>query len=108
MKIEKCRLITPRSSEVPKVQTFDSAEYPAERDVRLAVQEKLAAIHASTLAGKVNVTFGMVIGRYFEEDSLAPSAVSQADRLLFRTALAQVTFSRISVALPVQMKGLGF
>jgi hypothetical protein len=36
------------------------------------------------------------------------SVVSQADRLLFRAALARVTFSRISVALAVQMKGLGF
>ena len=39
---------------------------------------------------------------------MIPSVVSQADRLLFRTALARVTFSRMSVALAVQMKGLGF
>jgi mannose-6-phosphate isomerase len=36
------------------------------------------------------------------------SVVSQADRLLFRTAFARVTFSRMSVAFAVQMKGLGF
>jgi hypothetical protein len=39
---------------------------------------------------------------------LETSVVSHADRLLFRTALARVTFSRMSVAFAVQMKGLGF
>jgi YD repeat-containing protein len=41
-------------------------------------------------------------------DYFGASVVSQADRLLFRAALARVTFSRMSVALAVQMKGLGF
>ncbi len=38
---------------------------------------------------------------------LSASVVSQADRLLLMAALARVTFSRMSVALAVQMKGLG-
>jgi hypothetical protein len=47
-----------------KVQTFDSATYPTERHVRLAVHGQLAALNADTLAGKVNVTFGMIIDRH--------------------------------------------
>jgi integrase len=50
------------------VQTFDSVKYPTERDVRLAVQGQLAALNADTLAGKVNVTFGMVLDRYLDEE----------------------------------------
>ncbi len=37
-----------------------------------------------------------------------PSVVRHTDGHLFRTARARVTFSRMSVALAVQMKGLGF
>jgi integrase len=51
-----------------KVQTFDSVKYTTERDVRLAVQGQLAALNADTLAGKVNVTFGMIIDRYLKEE----------------------------------------
>ena len=36
------------------------------------------------------------------------SVVRHTDGHLFRTARARVTFSRMSVALAVQMKGLGF
>src|SRR5438876_10831166 len=38
----------------------------------------------------------------------APSVVRQTDATLFKVALARFTFSRISVALVVQIKGLGF
>jgi len=37
-----------------------------------------------------------------------PSVVRHTEGHLFRTARARVTFSRMSVALAVQMKGLGF
>jgi hypothetical protein len=50
------------------VQTFDSVKYPTERDVRLAVQGQLAALNADTLAGKVNVTLGIVLDRYLKEE----------------------------------------
>ena len=36
------------------------------------------------------------------------SVVSHADRLLLRAVLARVTFSRMSLAFAVQMKGFGF
>jgi hypothetical protein len=39
---------------------------------------------------------------------LTPSVVSQADHLLLSAVRARVTFSRMSLALAVQMKGLGF
>jgi hypothetical protein len=40
--------------------------------------------------------------------SVHPSVVHHTDGHLFKTARARVTFSRMSVALAVQMKGLGF
>src|SRR5207245_2476034 len=40
--------------------------------------------------------------------STAASVVRQTDATLFKVALARFTFSRISVALAVQIKGLGF
>jgi integrase len=51
-----------------KVQTFDSVSYPTERDVRLAVQGQLASLNADTLAGKVEMTFGMLVDRYIKEE----------------------------------------
>ena len=39
---------------------------------------------------------------------MQPSVASHADRLLLRAVLARVTFSRMSFAFAVQMKGLGF
>jgi integrase len=51
-----------------KLQTFSSTEYPTERDVRLAVQGQLAALNADTLAGRVNVTFSILIDRYYVEE----------------------------------------
>ena len=47
-------------------------------------------------------------GINFTASPKTPSVVSQADRLLFRAGLARVTFSRMSVAFAVQMKGFGF
>jgi integrase len=51
-----------------KVQTFDPAKYPTERDVRLAVQGQLSALNAGTLGGKVAATLGIVIDRYMAEE----------------------------------------
>jgi hypothetical protein len=39
---------------------------------------------------------------------ITPSVVRHTDDHLFKTARARVTFSRMSVAFAVQMKGLGF
>ena len=50
-----------------RVQTFDSAIYKTERDVRKAVQGQLASLNSNTLAGRVNVTFGSLIDRYIAE-----------------------------------------
>ena len=51
-----------------KVQTFPSATYPTERDVRKAVAPQLASLNAGTLAGKVGATLGTVIDRYMKEE----------------------------------------
>jgi integrase len=51
-----------------KVQTFDSAKYPTERDVRKAVEGQLSALNAGTLGGKVAATLGTIIDRYMAED----------------------------------------
>jgi integrase len=51
-----------------KVQTFDSARYPTERDVRLAVQGQLASLNAGTLGGKVSATLGSIVDRYMVEE----------------------------------------
>jgi len=51
-----------------RVQTFNPAEYPTERDVRLSVQGQLSALNADTLGGKVDFTFGQLIDRYLSED----------------------------------------
>ncbi|MGA2674175.1 MAG: tyrosine-type recombinase/integrase [Terracidiphilus sp.] len=51
-----------------KVQTFDSAKYPTERDVRKAVEGQLSALNAGTLGGKVAATLGTVIDRYMTEE----------------------------------------
>ncbi len=50
-----------------RVQTFDSAIYKTERDVRTAVEGQLAALNADTLGGKVTITFGQVMDRYVAE-----------------------------------------
>jgi len=50
-----------------KVQTFDSALYKTERDVRKTVEGQLAALNANTLAGRAEVTLGQVIDRYLLE-----------------------------------------
>lgn len=51
-----------------KVQTFDSAKYPTERDVRKAVEGQLSALNAGTLGGKVAATLGTIIDRYLVEE----------------------------------------
>ncbi len=51
-----------------KVQTFDSAKYPTERDVRKSVEGQLSALNAGTLGGKVAATMGTVIDRYIKEE----------------------------------------
>src|SRR3978361_2070617 len=51
-----------------KVQTFDAAKYPTERDVRMAVAPQLEALNAGTLGGKVAATFGTIIDRYVREE----------------------------------------
>lgn len=51
-----------------KVQTFDAAKYPTERDVRKAVEPQLAALNAGTLAGKIGATLGTIIERYVAEE----------------------------------------
>jgi len=51
-----------------RVQTFDSAIYKTERDVRKAVQGQLATLNANTLAGRVNMTFGALIDRYLADE----------------------------------------
>ncbi|HEY4378963.1 MAG TPA: tyrosine-type recombinase/integrase [Acidobacteriaceae bacterium] len=51
-----------------KVQTFDAAKYPTERDVRKAVEGQLAALNAGTLGGKVAATLGTIIDRYMREE----------------------------------------
>jgi integrase len=51
-----------------KVQTFDSAKYPTERDVRKAVEGQLSALNAGTLGGKVAATLGTIIDRYMTEE----------------------------------------
>jgi integrase len=51
-----------------KVQTFDSARYPTERDVRKAVEGQLSALNAGTLGGKVAATMGDIIARYMLEE----------------------------------------
>jgi integrase len=51
-----------------KVQTFDAAKYPTERDVRIAVEGQLSALNAGTLGGKVAATLGTVIDRYMREE----------------------------------------
>ena len=53
-----------------KVQTFDSLKYPAERDVRKAVEGQLSALNAGTLGGKLAATLGTIIDRYMAEDFL--------------------------------------
>jgi integrase len=54
-----------------KVQTFDAAKYPTERDVRKAVEGQLSALNAGTLGGKVAATLGTAIDRYMAEEFLA-------------------------------------
>jgi integrase len=51
-----------------KVQTFDAARYPTERDVRKAVEGQLSALNAGTLGGKVAATLGTIIDRYMTEE----------------------------------------
>jgi len=51
-----------------KVQTFDPAKHPTERDVRKAVEPQLASLNAGTLGGKVAATLGTIIDRYIAED----------------------------------------
>lgn len=51
-----------------KVQTFDAARHPTERDVRKAVEGQLAALNADTLGGKVSATLGTIIDRYMREE----------------------------------------
>ncbi len=51
-----------------KVQTFDSLKYPAERDVRKAVEGQMSALNSGTLGGKVNATLGTIIDRYMREE----------------------------------------
>ncbi len=51
-----------------KVQTFDAAKYPTERDVRRAVEGQLSALNAGTLGGKINATLGTIIDRYMLEE----------------------------------------
>lgn len=51
-----------------KVQTFDSAKYPTERDVRKAVEGQLSALNADTLGGKVAATMGTIMDRYKREE----------------------------------------
>jgi integrase len=51
-----------------RVQTFDSALYKTERDVRKAVQGQLSALNANTIAGKVNVTFGDIVAKYVKDE----------------------------------------
>jgi integrase len=51
-----------------KVQTFDSARYPTERDVCKAVEPQLAALNSDTLGGRVSATFGTVLDRYMREE----------------------------------------
>ena len=51
-----------------KVQTFDSAKYPTERDVRKAVEGQLSALNSGTLGGKVDATLGTIIDRYMREE----------------------------------------
>lgn len=51
-----------------KVQTFDSARYPTQSDVRKAVEGQLSALNAGTLGGKVAATMGDIIARYMGEE----------------------------------------
>jgi integrase len=51
-----------------KVQTFDAAKYPTERDVRKAVEPHMSALNSGTLGGKVAATLGTVITRYYAEE----------------------------------------
>jgi len=43
----------PDGKRALRVQTFDAAKYPTERDVRKAVEGQLSALNAGTLRGKV-------------------------------------------------------
>lgn len=56
-----------------KVQTFDPAKFPTERDVRKAVEPQLAALNSGTLAGKLNATLGTIIDRYYKDEDQFPS-----------------------------------
>lgn len=51
-----------------KKQTFDSAKYPAERNVRKSVERQLSAPDARTPGGKVAATLGTIIDRYMVEE----------------------------------------
>jgi hypothetical protein len=51
-----------------KVQTFDSAKYPTERDVRKAVEGQLSALNAGTLGGKVAATLGTITDRCMTDE----------------------------------------
>jgi integrase len=42
--------------------------YPAERDVRMAVEAQLSALNAGTLGGKIAGTLGTIIDRYMVEE----------------------------------------
>jgi integrase len=61
-------ITAPDGNRKLKVQTFDAAKYPTERDVRNAVAPQLSALNAGTLGGKVAATFGTIIGRYMRDE----------------------------------------
>jgi hypothetical protein len=107
-----------------------NADYSAAAQVTQSVTVKAAVLtvtakSASRVYGVANPAFGYTVSGYVNGDTSsvvggsaaettsatstsAPSVVHHTDGHLFKTARARVTFSRMSVALAVQMKGLGF
>ena len=60
-----------------KVQSFDPAKYPTERDVLKAVEGQFSALKAGTLGGKIVATFGTIIDRYRVEELPSPQHSTQ-------------------------------
>ena len=86
-----------------KAETFDSAKYPTERDVRIAVEGQLSSLNAGTLGGKVAATLGTIIDRYMEEEfpsALGPPAGRKTDektrRFMKNTHLTKIGNSCLS------------